>query len=167
MLKVLIVDDSFFMRAALRLQRKALGCEVVGEAADREQAMERYRALHPDLVTMDVVLDADSGILVAEKICQEDPEAKILMISAVGQTKVLEDARKAGASGYVLKPVELPPLKEAIEKITGEVLQLSPPLYSGLTQERLDRMLARGLEMAGEFLIQTGGTKSERGDKRI
>ncbi len=54
MLKFLIVDDSFFMRAALRLQLKAIGCEVVGEAADMEQALERYRALRPDVVTVDL-----------------------------------------------------------------------------------------------------------------
>ena len=92
MLKVLIVDDSFFMRAALRLQLKAIGCEVVGEAADMEQALECYRTLHPDLVTVDVVLDPDSGMRVTEKICQEDPKARILMVSAVGSRRSSKNA---------------------------------------------------------------------------
>jgi two-component system, chemotaxis family, chemotaxis protein CheY len=122
MLKVLIVDDSFFLRASLRLQLKAIGCEVVGEAADGAQALERYRVLRPDLVTVDVVLDPESGIHVAQQIIQVDPKAKILMVSAVGQQKIMEETRQAGACGYVHKPVEMSALKEAIEKITGEVL---------------------------------------------
>jgi two-component system chemotaxis response regulator CheY len=122
MLKVLIVDDSFFLRAALRLQLKALGCEVVGEAADMAQALECYRTLHPDVVTVDVVLDSESGMLVAEKILQEDPKARILMVSAVGQQKIMEESRKVGACGYVVKPVEMDALKEAMEKIAGGAL---------------------------------------------
>jgi len=122
MLKVLVVDDSFFLRAALRLQLKALGCDVIGEASNLEEAVERYRTLRPDLVTLDVVLDPGSGIQIAKKISAEHPGAKILMVSAVGQEAIMDEARAAGASGYVMKPVEIPELKKAIEEITGEAL---------------------------------------------
>jgi two-component system chemotaxis response regulator CheY len=122
MLNVLIVDDNFFMRSALRQQLKILGCQVVGEAATVEQGMELFRALRPDLITVDVVLDPDSGLSLAEKICKEDPKAKVLMVSAVGQRQIMDDARRVGASGYVSKPVEMDALKEAIQKITGGTL---------------------------------------------
>ncbi len=67
-------------------------------------------------------MDPDSGIQVTQKICQEDPKAKVLMVSAVGQQKIVEETQKAGASGYVIKPVEIDALKKEIERITGEVL---------------------------------------------
>ncbi len=115
--KVLIVDDSSIMRNLLRKQLTEMGCEVVGEAADGEEAVKRYRALRPDVVTMDIVLPSGTGMDVIKKIRLEDPKAKIIMVSAMDQEKAVMEALCLGACGYVVKPAKAAALKEEIEKI--------------------------------------------------
>src|SRR2546425_13282518 len=82
------------------------GFEVVGEAETGSQAVEKYRQLKPDLVTMDIVMPEMGGIDAVREIVKQDPDAKILMCSAMGQQGLVVEAFQAGAKGSVGKPVQ-------------------------------------------------------------
>ncbi len=102
--RVLIVDDALFMRTMLRDIFVLGGFEVAGEASDGAEAVRIYRALRPDLVTMDLVMPNKSGIEALVEICAEDPDACIVMCSALGQEDLVRKAVQAGATDYIVKP---------------------------------------------------------------
>lgn len=102
--KILIVDDALFMRAMLREIVVKGGYEVVGEACNGMDALQQYRLLQPDLVTMDIVMPLRSGIEALQDITAEDPLARIVMCTALGQESLLAEATAAGASDYIIKP---------------------------------------------------------------
>ena len=114
---VLITDDSKFMRLVMRNLLVGQGLEVVGEAENVPQALEKYRELKPDLVTMDLVMPGDSGLKGVEQIRQVDPHARILVISALGQQQMIDDAVRLGAKGFVEKPLKAEQLAEALVKL--------------------------------------------------
>ncbi|OGS24929.1 MAG: hypothetical protein A2297_04075 [Elusimicrobia bacterium RIFOXYB2_FULL_48_7] len=117
MAKIMVVDDSRFMRLTLKNMLENNGHQVVGEAENEAEAVVKYTALKPDIVTMDIIMPVESGITAVKKIIALDPAAKIIMVSAMGQEKILEDAKQAGAKGFVVKPVKQAELAEAIKKI--------------------------------------------------
>ncbi|MEN9724196.1 MAG: hypothetical protein RJB38_2182 [Pseudomonadota bacterium] len=120
---VLIVDDVAFVRSTLSAILSQQGYEVVGEAASGIEAIELYGKLRPDLITMDVVMPKMSGIEAAQKILKSAPEARIVMISAMGQESLVMEAIHAGARDYLLKPFSA----EEVLKTVAHVLQdLSP-----------------------------------------
>jgi len=112
--RVLIADDSKFMRLVMRNLMISQGLEVVGEAEDVPQAVKKYHELKPDLVTMDLVMPGDSGLKGVEQIRQMDPNARILVISALGQQQMIDDAMRLGAKGFVEKPLKAEQLAEAL-----------------------------------------------------
>ncbi len=114
---VLIVDDSQITVRKLAQLLEDLGYKVVGFAQTGMVALERYRELHPDLVTMDITLPDMSGIDVVRQILAENPNALIVMITSHGQEQMVIDSIEAGAKGYVMKPVKPEILKETIEKV--------------------------------------------------
>jgi len=114
---VLIVDDSQITVRKLAQLLEDLGYKVVGFAQTGMVALERYRELHPDLVTMDITLPDMSGIDVVKQILSENPNALIVMITSHGQEQMVIDSIEAGAKGYVMKPVKPEILKETIEKV--------------------------------------------------
>jgi two-component system chemotaxis response regulator CheY len=93
------------------------GFEVVGEAESGLQAVEKYRALKPDLVTMDIVMPDMGGIEAVREICKNDPEAKILMCSAMGQQALVVEAIQAGAKDFVVKPFQPSRVLEAVQRV--------------------------------------------------
>ena len=93
------------------------GFEVVGEAESGLQAVEKYRALKPDLVTMDIVMPDMGGIEAVREICKDDPEAKILMCSAMGQQALVVEAIQAGAKDFVVKPFQPSRVLEAVQRV--------------------------------------------------
>ncbi|MAI77682.1 MAG: two-component system response regulator [Deltaproteobacteria bacterium] len=101
---VLIVDDASFMRRVIRKILESEGYEIVGEATDGLEAVEQYALLRPDLVTMDIVMPKCSGINALEAIMREDPRACIVICSALGQEALVEEALKAGARDFIVKP---------------------------------------------------------------
>lgn len=101
---VLIVDDVAFVRRTLTQILTEGHYQVVGEAEDGLQAVELYAQLQPDLVTMDVVMPKLSGIEATRRIIKMDKEAKVVIISAMGQENLIMEAINAGAKDYVLKP---------------------------------------------------------------
>ena len=104
--KILIVDDAMLMRIMLRDIFEGSGYEVVGEADDADQALELYRETNPDLVTMDITLTTSSGIDAISRILGYDSEARIIVISALEQRRIVMDALSLGARDFIIKPFE-------------------------------------------------------------
>lgn len=115
--KTLITDDTAFMRMTLRNILEKNGYEVVGEAADGKQAVDKYRELKPDLVTMDITMPNMDGITAIKSILSVDPEARIVVVSAMGQKALVIEALNAGAKDFVVKPFEADRILEALGKL--------------------------------------------------
>ncbi|KPK73606.1 chemotaxis protein CheY [candidate division WOR_3 bacterium SM23_60] len=116
-MRVLIVDDAMFMRRMLSDILEKGGHTVCGEAASGKEAVERYQELKPDLVTMDIIMPDMSGIEAVKEIKKADPEAKILMVSAMGQQALVLEAVQAGALDYVVKPFQPSRVLESIDRV--------------------------------------------------
>ena len=104
--RVLIVDDSRTSRKLMRNILEANDYEVAGEAGNGEEAWVQYKELKPDLVTMDITMPKMDGIEALSLIRKDDPEAKIIMISAAGQREKMVEALKRGAQDFVTKPFD-------------------------------------------------------------
>ena len=116
---VLVCDDAIFMRTMIRDILAQAGFDVVGEAETGAQAVERYRQLKPDLVTMDIVMPDMGGIDAVREIVKQDPDAKILMCSAMGQQALVFEAIQAGAKDFVVKPFQPSRVLEAVKRVLG------------------------------------------------
>ncbi len=116
---VLVCDDAMFMRITLRDILVQAGFEVIGEAATGSQAIQRYKELRPDLVTMDIVMPELDGIEAVRRIIDFDPSARILMCSAMGQQSLLIEAIRAGAKDFVIKPFQPSRVLEAVHRVLG------------------------------------------------
>jgi len=117
--RVLVCDDAIFMRTMISDILSGAGYEVVGEAETGVQAIDRYRTLKPDLVTMDIVMPDMGGIDAVREIVKEDPHAKILMCSAMGQQALVVEAIQAGAKDFVVKPFQPSRVLEAVQRVLG------------------------------------------------
>ena len=117
--RVLIVDDALFMRNTLRDIFATAGFTVAGEADDGVQAVNLFRELKPDLVTMDIVMPDMGGIDAVREIVKHDPDAKILMCSAMGQQALVVEAIQAGAKDFVVKPFQPSRVLEAVQRVLG------------------------------------------------
>ena len=115
-MKILVVDDASFVRMALGQILMEDGHEIVGEAADGVEAIEKYKLLKPDLVTMDITMPVMGGIDSLKGIIQFDPNAKVIMSSAMGQQEFVFQAIEAGALDFIVKPFDKERIKEAIRK---------------------------------------------------
>ncbi len=114
-IKILIVDDSRLMREKIRKMAVKLDYDVVGVAVDGAEAIEKYKYHHPDIVTMDISMPNVSGIKAAEEIMRLDPDANIIMISAVGQKKMVLKALEIGAKHFINKPFEAERFNEVVQ----------------------------------------------------
>ena len=117
--RVLVCDDAIFMRTMISDILSGAGYEVVGEAETGVQAIERYQALKPDLVTMDIVMPDMGGIDAVREIVKGDANAKILMCSAMGQQALVVEAIQAGAKDFVVKPFQPSRVLEAVQRVLG------------------------------------------------
>jgi len=115
--RILIVDDTMFMRTLLKNILFSGGHEIVGEAADGTEAVAKYQDLKPDLVTMDVVMPKMNGIEALKEIKKIDPNAKVVMCTAVGQEQMVKLAIKSGARGYVVKPFQAPKVLDEVKNV--------------------------------------------------
>ncbi len=120
MARILVADDASFMRMMIREIVEEEGYEVVGEASDGAEAVDRYRELHPDIVTMDIVMPRRSGIDAVRGIIELDPSACVVMCSALGQESLVSESLEAGARDFIVKPFKpesvLATLRSALEK---------------------------------------------------
>ncbi|MEO5825808.1 MAG: response regulator [Gemmatimonadales bacterium] len=115
--RILICDDAIFMRTMIADILTGAGYEVVGEAESGLQAVERYKTLKPDLVTMDIVMPDMGGIDAVKAIVGAHPDAKILMCSAMGQQALVVEAVQAGAKDFVVKPFQPARVLEAVQRV--------------------------------------------------
>jgi two-component system chemotaxis response regulator CheY len=118
--RLMIVDDTLFMRRMLRDLLVAQGYEVAAEARNGREAVENYQKTLPDLVIMDITMPEMDGIEAVRAILQADPQARIVMCSALGQNGPVMEALQAGALDFVLKPF----LPEKVLEVTQKVLSL-------------------------------------------
>lgn len=116
MAKILITDDAAFMRMQLRDILTKLGHEIVGEAENGLDAVEKHKKLNPDLITMDITMPEMNGIEAVKKIKETGSEVKIIMCSAMGQQSMVLEAIQAGAVDFVIKPFDAERIKEAVER---------------------------------------------------
>ena len=102
--KIMIVDDSSFMRMMIRSILNKAGYEIIAEADNGITAIEQYRQYRPDLIMLDITMPKLSGIEALREIRAEFPRAKAIMVSAMGQKPMVVEAIQAGASDFVIKP---------------------------------------------------------------
>ncbi|MHB9154422.1 MAG: response regulator [Endomicrobiales bacterium] len=122
MARILVVDDSKFMRLTLKnfLEKNFGGAhQVIGEAGSAAEALQKYTELKPDMVTMDIIMPDESGLEAVKKIIAVDPLAKIVMVSAMGQEKIVEEAITLGAKSFVTKPIKPEELVKTVQKVLG------------------------------------------------
>ena len=117
--RILIVDDAAFMRMMIKEILTKNGYTVVGEASDGSQALDKYKELKPDLVTMDITMPEMDGIQALKEIRKLDNAAKVIMCSAMGQQAMVIDAIQAGARDFIVKPFQADRVIEAIRKTVG------------------------------------------------
>ncbi|WHY74430.1 response regulator [Fictibacillus enclensis] len=114
--RILVVDDAAFMRMMVKDILNKNGFEVCGEAGDGEQAVEMYKELSPDLVTLDITMPEMDGITALKAIKKVDSGAKVIMCSAMGQQGMVIDAIQAGAKDFIVKPFQADRVIDAINK---------------------------------------------------
>ena len=115
--KILVVDDAAFMRMNLKniLTKEGFG-EVV-EAENGEIAIQKYKNEQPDLVTLDITMPEMDGIEALKKIKESDPDANVIMCSAMGQQSMVIEAIDAGAKDFIVKPFDKDKIKKAVSKV--------------------------------------------------
>lgn len=104
--RILLVDDAKVIRLMLTRILRTAGYEIADEASDGWEGVEKYKELKPDLVTMDITMPTMSGIAAVRAIKEYDPEARIIICSAMGQQSLVDEALKAGACNFIIKPFE-------------------------------------------------------------
>ena len=118
MAQVLVVDDAAFMRMKFKKLLQDNGYEVA-EAATGVEAIEKYSSVRPDAVLLDITMPEMDGLEALKKIRESDPEARITMVTAMGQQAIVLEALKAGAKDFVVKPFEPDRVLDAIKKMIG------------------------------------------------
>ena len=118
MKKVLIVDDWMFMWQSIKSALLAIAKHaIIGEAANGDQGIELALELQPEIITMDNILPDMLGVDIIKELRKEEIEAKIIMISAVGQDSIIEECKKSGANDYLVKPFTNETLIEKLDNL--------------------------------------------------
>ncbi|KAF5086311.1 response regulator [Methanospirillum sp. J.3.6.1-F.2.7.3] len=117
MVRILVVDDTRFMRTILVNILTEEGFEIVGEAEDGQQAVEMYLTTKPDLVLMDIIMPKMDGMMALKTILGINPDAKILMVTAIQSIEMAKLAFKCGAVSYIMKPFQKQGILQEIEKV--------------------------------------------------
>ncbi|MCQ6560983.1 response regulator [Paenibacillus mendelii] len=115
----MVVDDAAFMRQMLKDVLRAAGHEIAVEAANGEEAVYLYKQMKPDLVTMDITMPEMDGVEALKAIKKHDPQAKVIMCSAIGQKSMVINAIQAGAKDFIVKPFHKDRVLETIRKVMG------------------------------------------------
>ena len=115
--RVLIVDDAAFMRASLKMMLERNSFEVVGEAENGAIGIRKYEELRPDIVTMDITMPEVDGIQAIKAIMKFDKEAKIVVVSAMGQEPYVREAVVSGAKGFIVKPFKEEHVVKTLSKL--------------------------------------------------
>ncbi len=118
-IRVLIADDALFMRNMIKEVFASQEFQVIGEAANGVEAIEKYKQLKPDITTMDIVMPLKSGIEAVREIIKFDRLARIVMCSALGQESLVMEAIEAGARDYIVKPFKPEKVLEVVKKVAS------------------------------------------------
>jgi len=119
--RVLVVDDALIMRKRIKDIAEEAGWQVAGEATDGAEAVAMFRQEKPDLVTLDIVMPILDGVSALKQMMQDDPQARVVMVSAVNQKAKLAECIQAGAIDFIVKPFEKASLRSFFEKyLTAE-----------------------------------------------
>jgi two-component system chemotaxis response regulator CheY len=116
MARVLVVDDAAFMRKMVTDALSQGGHDVIGEAADGVEAVDRWQELRPDLTTLDITMPEKDGLAALREIISIDPTAKVIMCSALGQERKVLESIKLGAKDFVVKPFKPDRVLDAVSK---------------------------------------------------
>ena len=119
MAKILIVDDAAFMRMMSKDILTKNGYNIAGEAENGAKAVEKYNELKPDLVLMDITMPEMDGIQALKKIKETDPNASVIMCSAMGQQAMVIESIQSGAKDFIVKPFQADRVLEAVQKVVG------------------------------------------------
>ena len=119
MARVLVVDDAAFMRKMVSDALASGGHEVVGEAGNGEEAIDRFQELKPEITTLDITMPGKDGLEALKEIVAMDPSARVVMCSALWQESKVLEAIKAGAKDFVVKPFEPARVLDAVTKALG------------------------------------------------
>lgn len=122
--RLLIVDDALIIREMIKDAVAADGWSVVAEGSDGSQAVELYRRHRPDVVTLDLVMPEYDGLYALREIMASDPAARVLVVSAIDQSDVLQQAIRLGAADFIVKPFDNDRLRTAL----GQLLSSPAPL---------------------------------------
>ncbi len=114
---LLVIDDALIIREIIKDVAKSAGWQIVGEAANGQEAVERYRELRPDACTLDLVMPEYDGLHALREIIKFDPDARVAVVSALDQKKVFMDAFRAGATDFLVKPFDRRVLVETLEQM--------------------------------------------------
>jgi two-component system chemotaxis response regulator CheY len=114
--RILITDDALFMRVTLKNILTQNGYEVVGEAGNGVESVDLYKKLKPDIVTMDITMPEMDGIAALKEIRSLDPNARVVMCTAMGQKNMVVEAIQAGAKDFIVKPFQAERVLEALQK---------------------------------------------------
>ncbi len=116
MARVLVVDDAVFMRKVVTDALAKGGHEVIGEAANGQEAVDRFQELKPEVMTLDITMPEKDGLAALKEIIAMDPQARVVMCSALGQESKVLESIKAGAKDFVVKPFQPDRVLSAIDK---------------------------------------------------
>ena len=116
---ILVVDDAAFMRMMIKDILTKNGYNVAGEAENGAKALEKYNEVKPDLVLMDITMPEVDGIQALKNIKAADPNAKVIMCSAMGQQAMVIESIQAGAKDFIVKPFQPDRVLEAVKKVVG------------------------------------------------
>ncbi len=113
----MIVDDSKFVRHSIKKMLVSKNQDIIGEAEDGIDAVEKYKSLQPEIVIMDIMMPRKNGIEAMKEIMEYDKDCKIVVCSSLHQEKIINKAMKLGALGYIFKPFEIKKLMSVINAI--------------------------------------------------
>jgi two-component system, chemotaxis family, chemotaxis protein CheY len=125
---LLIADDAAILRVKIKEAAHSIGWTVVGEARNGKEAVELFGKLRPTATTLDLVMPECDGIYALREILAMDPEAKVIVVSAIGQRTVLRDACQIGATDFILKPFTKDAIVNAIAQLTPAETSLATPV---------------------------------------
>ncbi len=117
--KILLVDDAAFMRMMIKDTLTKNGYTQILEAADGEEAVSQFKAESPDLIIMDITMPNKTGIEALKEIKQLNPQAKVVMCSAMGQETMVVEAIKLGALDFIVKPFKPDRILQTVSKVLG------------------------------------------------
>ena len=120
---VLVVDDSMLMRRMIVDILSDAGWNVVGEAEDGAEAVTQYKEKNPDLVTMDIVMPGTDGLQALQQIKEYDPSARVVVVSALNQTRMISEAIRKGAADFIAKPFLPEQLQETLKACSDSAVE--------------------------------------------